>query len=227
MQSVSMRDMLDAGVHFGHQTRFWSPKMAPYIFGVHENIHIINLEETLPLFDEAMAFAQSLASNGKTILFVGTKRQARNVVARAATDCGMPYVNHRWLGGMLTNFRTIKGSVRRLQTLDDIAENGGADGLTKKEQLSLERERQKLERSLGGIKDMKSLPDALFVIDVGHEAIAVKEAKLLGIPVIGIVDTNASPDDIDYVIPGNDDSIKSISLYVEVLSDTVRGVRTT
>lgn len=225
MQSVSMRDMLDAGVHFGHRTRYWSPKMAPYIFGTHENTHIINLEESLPLFNEAMAFAESLAANGKTILFVGTKRQARSVVARTATDCGMPYVNHRWLGGMLTNFRTIKGSVRRLLTLEDMVENGGGEGLTKKEQLSLDREREKLDRSLGGIKEMKGLPDALFVIDVGHESIAVKEARLLGIPVIGVVDTNTSPDDIEYVIPGNDDSIKSINLYLETLSETIRSAR--
>lgn len=220
-----MRDMLEAGVHFGHRTRFWSPKMAPFIFGTHENIHIINLEESLPMFNEAMTFAQSLAANGKTILFVGTKRQARSVVARTATDCGMPYVNHRWLGGMLTNFRTIKGSVRRLLSLEDMVENGGGEGLTKKEQLSLDREREKLSRSLGGIKEMKGLPDALFVVDVGHESIAVKEAKLLGIPVIGVVDTNTSPEDIDYVIPGNDDSIKSINLYLETLSEAIRSAR--
>ncbi len=214
MSQVTMREMLECGVHFGHQTRYWNPKMAPYIFGSRNKIHIINLEKTLPMFNDALNFVGKLASNGGTILFVGTKRSARAAVQEAALSCGMPYVNHRWLGGMMTNFRTVRQSIRRLKELEELVKEGTLEErFVKKEVLSLRREMEKLERSLGGIKDMGSPPDALFVIDVGHENIAVTEARRLGIPVIGVLDTNNQPDGVDYVIPGNDDAIRAIRLY--------------
>jgi len=215
MSTVTMRQMLEAGVHFGHQTRYWDPKMSPFIFGHRNKIHIVNLEKTLPLYKDAMNFIGKLASNGGKIMFVGTKRSARETIREEAERCNMPYVNHRWLGGMLTNFKTIKQSIKRLKDLEAMAEDGSMDTrFNKKEALGLRREMEKLSRSLGGIKNMNGLPDALFVIDVGHEKIAVAEAKKLGIPVIAIVDTNNSPDDVDYVIPGNDDAIRAIQLYV-------------
>jgi small subunit ribosomal protein S2 len=216
-----MRQMLEAGVHFGHQTRFWNPKMAPYIFGDRSKIHIINLEKSLPLFKDAVNFTGSMAANRGMILFVGTKRSAQDVVREQAERCGMPYVNHRWLGGMLTNWKTVKQSIKRLKELETMSEDGTFDKLSKKEALTLKREMEKLERSLGGIKDMGRLPDAIFVIDVGHEKIAVAEAKKLGIPVIGVVDTNNSPDNIDYIIPGNDDAIRAIRLYGQGIADAV------
>jgi small subunit ribosomal protein S2 len=221
MATISMRQMLEAGVHFGHQTRYWNPKMAPYIFGARSKIHIINLEKTLPLYLEALNFTGRLASNGGKIMIVGTKRSAREATAEAALRCGMPYVNHRWLGGMLTNFKTVRQSIKRLKDLDLMAQDGSFERLVKKEVIGLRREMDKLERSLGGIKDMASLPDALFVIDVGHERIAVQEANKLGIPVIGVVDTNHSPDGISYVIPGNDDAIRSIQLYLGGVAEAV------
>ncbi|HHH46453.1 MAG TPA: 30S ribosomal protein S2 [Thiotrichales bacterium] len=221
MPEVTMRELLEAGVHFGHQTRFWNPKMAPYIFGERSKIHIINLEKTLPLLKEALNFAGSLAAKGGVILFVGTKRAAREAIEQEARRCGMPYVNHRWLGGMLTNFKTVKQSIRRLRELEEMAQDGTFDRLSKKEALMLRREMEKLERSLGGIKDMKTIPDALFVIDVGHEKIAVKEANKLGVPVIGVVDTNNSLEGVDYVIPGNDDAIRSIQLYCRLMADAI------
>ena len=221
MTDVSMRQMLEAGIHFGHQTRFWNPKMAPYIFGDRSKIHIINLEKTLPLFKDAMNFVGSLAANNGTILFLGTKRAAREVMQKEALRCGMPFVNYRWLGGMLTNFKTIKNSIRRLKDLEKVAKGTNVEKLSKKELLGLRREMDKLERSLGGIKDMQSLPDALFVIDVGHEEIAVKEANKLGIPVIGVVDTNSNPDGVDYVIPGNDDANRAIQLYAASVADAI------
>jgi len=208
-------------VHFGHQTRYWNPKMAPFIFGARGKIHIINLEKSLPLLNDAMGFVSKLASKRGTIMFVGTKRAASAAMEDEAKRCGMPFVSHRWLGGMLTNYRTIRASVKRLKQLENMQEDGGFDRLVKKEVLQLTRERDKLERSLGGIKDMKHLPDALFVVDVSHEDIAVKEARKLGIPVIAIVDTNCSPEDIDYVIPGNDDAIRSIRLYAQLAADAV------
>jgi len=215
MSTVTMRQMLEAGVHFGHQTRYWDPKMSPFIFGHRNKIHIVNLEKTLPLYKDAMNFIGKLASNGGKIMFVGTKRSARETIREEAERCNMPYVNLRWLGGMLTNFKTIKQSIKRLKDLEAMAEDGSMDTrFNKKEALGLRREMEKLSRSLGGIKNMNGLPDALFVIDVGHEKIAVAEAKKLGIPVIAIVDTNNSPDDVDYVIPGNDDAIRAIQLYV-------------
>ncbi|MDX1606271.1 MAG: 30S ribosomal protein S2 [Candidatus Competibacterales bacterium] len=221
MANVSMRQMLEAGVHFGHQTRYWNPKMAPYIFGERSKIHIINLEQTLPLFNDAMNYLGQLASKGGKIMFVGTKRAAREAVVEAATQCRMPYVNHRWLGGMLTNFRTVRQSIKRLKDLETMAEDGTFERLAKKEVIGLQREMEKLERSLGGIKHMPSLPDALFVIDVGFEKIAVREAQKLGIPVVGVVDTNNSPDGVDYVIPGNDDAIRAIQLYTQAAADAV------
>jgi len=221
MANVTMRQMLEAGVHFGHQTRFWNPKMAPYIFGERSKIHIINLERTLPLYTEAMNYLSSLAAKRGTILFVGTKRAAREAVGEEAARCGMPYVNYRWLGGMLTNYKTVRQSIRRLKELETMAQDGSMDRLSKKEALMLRREMEKLERSLGGIKDMNHLPDALFVIDVGHEKIAVNEASKLGIPVVGVVDTNNSAKGIDYVIPGNDDAIRAIQLYVHGAADAV------
>jgi len=221
MANVSMRQMLEAGVHFGHQTRYWHPKMAPYIFGDRNKIHIINLERTVPLYEEALNFIGSLAAKKKNILFVGTKRPAQQVIEEEAKRCGMPYVNQRWLGGMLTNFKTIRQSIKRLKDLEAMAQDGRLERFSKKEALGLKREMEKLERSLGGIKDMPGIPSALFVIDVGHEKIAVAEAKRLGIPVIGVVDTNNSPDGIDYVIPGNDDAARAIQLYVRGMADAV------
>ena len=227
MSDVSMRQMLEAGVHFGHQTRFWHPKMAPYIFGERNKIHIINLEQTLPLFIESTDFVGRLAAKRGRILFVGTKRAAQDAVEREATRCGMPYVNRRWLGGMLTNFKTVKQSIKRLKDIEALIEEGGLDRITKKEGLNLRRELDKLNRGLSGIKNMEGLPDAMFVIDVGHEKIAVAEAVKLKIPVIAIVDTNNSPDGCDYVIPGNDDAIRSINLYTGGIADAVLDARLT
>ncbi len=221
MADVSMRQMLEAGVHFGHQTRFWNPKMAPYIFGERNKIHIINLEKSLPLAREACAFIKATVADGGTVLFVGTKRAARESVRTQAARAEMPFVSQRWLGGMLTNYKTIRQSVKRLVTLEQMAEEGGFEGLTKKEILGLNREREKLERSLGGIKEMKSLPDVMFVIDVDHEDIAVREAQKLGIPVVAVVDTNCSPEGVDYVIPGNDDAMRAIELYASLVADAV------
>jgi small subunit ribosomal protein S2 len=220
MSEVSMREMLEAGVHFGHQTRFWNPKMRNFIFGERNKIHIINLEKTLPLYKDAINFIGSLAANRGNVLFVGTKRAARNIVREEAERCGMPYVNHRWLGGMLTNFKTVKQSIRRLKELEAMMEKG-IEGRNKKEILNMTRELEKLDRSLGGIKDMRGIPDALFVIDVGHEDIAIKEAVKLGIPVIGVVDTNNSPDNVDYIIPGNDDAIRAVTLYTKGIADSI------
>jgi small subunit ribosomal protein S2 len=221
MASVSMRQMLEAGVHFGHQTRFWNPKMAQYIFGERNRIHIINLEKTLPLYNDAAGFIRQVVADGGRVLFVGTKRSAREAVRQAAIRAGMPYVSHRWLGGMLTNFKTVRQSIKRLTNLDEMATNGALEQHSKREAQGLRREREKLERSLGGIKEMESLPDVLFVVDVGHEKIAIHEAKKLGIPVVAVVDTNCTPDDIDYVIPGNDDAMRAIQLYVEGVADAV------
>ena len=225
MTDVSMRQMLEAGVHFGHQTRFWSPKMAPYIFGARNKIHIINLERTLPMFRDALNFLGSVAADRGKILFVGTKRQAGKIVREQAQRCNCPYVDHRWLGGMLTNFKTVKNSIARLVELDEMVSSGATMGLTKKETLMLERERAKLDRSLSGIRDMKGLPDALFVIDVDHERIAVSEARKLGIPVVGVCDTNSSPEGIDHLIPGNDDAIRAIRLYLQEAADAVLEAR--
>jgi len=221
MSDVSMRQMLEAGVHFGHQTRYWNPKMGPFIFGHRNKIHIINLEKTVPLFQDAMNFLGTLAANGGRILFVGTKRAARDAIREEAARCGMPYVNHRWLGGMLTNFKTIRQSIKRLKELEAMFEDGSIDRFNKKEALTLSRERGKLEQSLGGIKNMEGLPDALYVIDVGHEKIAVTEANKLGIPVVGVVDTNNDPGRVDYVIPGNDDAIRAVRLYIAGAADAV------
>jgi small subunit ribosomal protein S2 len=218
--SVTMREMLEAGVHFGHQTRFWNPKMAPYIYGHRNKIHIINLEKTLPAFNDAMKFVRSLAAKRGTILMVGTKRQAREVVALEAHRCGMPFVDQRWLGGMLTNFKTVKGSLKKLKDMQAQVE-AGTEPSIKKEALMFQREIAKLEKDIGGIADMNALPDALFVIDVGYHKIAVAEAKKLGIPIIGIVDSNHSPIGIDYVIPGNDDSAKAVALYARAVADAV------
>jgi small subunit ribosomal protein S2 len=217
-----MRQMLEAGVHFGHQTRYWNPKMGTYIFGERNRIHIINLEKTLPLFNDAMNFVGKLAANGGKVLFVGTKRAAREAVREEASRCGMPYVNFRWLGGMLTNYKTVKQSVKRLKDLEAMSEDGSMDRkFSKKEALGMRREMEKLNRSLGGIKDMSQLPDALFIVDVGYEDIAVAEARTLGIPVIGVVDTNNDPEKIDYVIPGNDDAIRAVQLYVQGVAAAV------
>jgi small subunit ribosomal protein S2 len=215
-----MREMLEAGVHFGHQTRFWNPKMAPYIFGHRNKIHIVNLEKTLPMFEEAMKFVRQLSSRRGTILMVGTKRQAREIVAQEAQRAGVPFVDQRWLGGMLTNFKTVKASLKKLKDMQAQVETG-LDQLSKKEALLFQRELAKLEKDIGGIQDMNALPDALFVIDVGYHKIAVAEAKKLGIPVIGVVDTNHSPTEIDYVIPGNDDSAKAVALYARAVADAV------
>jgi len=222
MPKVTMRQMLEAGVHFGHQTRYWNPKMAPYIFGERNKIHIVNLEQTLPMFNDAMNFIGKLSARGGKIMFVGTKRSAREAIRESALACKMPYVDHRWLGGMLTNFKTVKQSIRRLKELEKMGEDGSFERLNKKEVLMLKREQEKLERSLGGIKDMKGLPDALFVLDVGYEKIAVQEAKKLGIPVVGVVDTNNPLTNVDYIIPGNDDAIRAIQLYLNAASDAVR-----
>ncbi len=219
--SVTMREMLEAGCHFGHQTRFWNPKMAPFIFGHRNKIHIINLEKTLPMFQDALKYVRQLAANRGTILFVGTKRQSREILAEEAGRAGMPYVDARWLGGMLTNFKTVKISIKRLKDMEAAKEAGALDTMSKKEALMFEREMEKLEKSIGGIKDMGGIPDAIFVVDVGYHKIAVTEANKLGIPVIGVVDTNHSPDGIDYVIPGNDDSSKAVALYVRGVADAI------
>ncbi|PKM28433.1 MAG: 30S ribosomal protein S2 [Gammaproteobacteria bacterium HGW-Gammaproteobacteria-12] len=216
-----MRDMLKAGVHFGHQTRYWNPKMGKYIFGARNKIHIINLEKTLPMFNEAQAFVEKLAAGKNKILFVGTKRSAGKIVREEAARCGSPFVDHRWLGGMLTNYKTIRASIKRLRELETQSQDGTFTKLTKKEALMRTRDLEKLDRSLGGIKDMGGLPDALFVIDVDHERIAITEANKLGIPVIGIVDTNSSPEGVDYIIPGNDDAIRAIQLYMGAMADAV------
>ncbi|HEX7605249.1 MAG TPA: 30S ribosomal protein S2 [Usitatibacter sp.] len=219
--SVTMRQMLEAGVHFGHQTRYWNPKMAPYIFGARNKIHIINLEKSLPMYQDALKYVRQLTANKGQILFVGTKRQAREIVKEEAQRAGAPYVDYRWLGGMLTNFKTVKGSIKRLKEMDAMIADGSMERLSKKEQLLNAREREKLERSLGGIKDMGGVPDALFVIDVGFHKIAVTEAKKLGIPIVGVVDSNNSLDGIDYVIPGNDDSTRAIRLYARGVADAI------
>ncbi len=221
MPQVTMRQMLEAGVHFGHQTRYWNPRMAPYIFGARGRIHIINLEKTLPMFNDAMNFVSGLAQKRGTLLFVGTKRSARDAVKEDAIRCGQPYVAARWLGGMLTNFRTVKQSIARLKEIEAMSTDGRFEKLVKHEVLQLGREREKLERSLGGIKDMGRLPDALFVIDIGHEDIAIQEAKKLGIPVIAVVDTNYDPSLVDYAIPGNDDAIRAVQLYTSAVADAV------
>ena len=219
--SVTMRQMLEAGVHFGHQTRYWNPKMAPFIFGDRNKIHIVNLEKTLPMFEEALKYAKTLAANKGRILFVGTKRQAREIVKEEAIRAGCSYVNHRWLGGMLTNFKTVKQSIKRMNEMQAVLEGEGLDKITKKEALNLRRDYEKLERSIGGIREMIALPDAIFVIDVGFESGAVVEATKLGIPIIGVVDTNNSTDNIAYVIPGNDDCSRAIRLYARGMADTI------
>ncbi|MEN1727001.1 MAG: 30S ribosomal protein S2 [Pseudomonadota bacterium] len=221
MPNVTMRQMLEAGVHFGHQTRYWNPKMEPYIFGARGKIHIINLEKTLPLVKESLDFVSRLASRRGNIMFVGTKRAAGQAIAEEAARCNSPFVSHRWLGGMLTNFRTVRQSINRLKELEQMETDGSFGRLVKKEVLQLTRERDKLQRSLGGIKDMNGLPDAMFVVDVGHESIAVAEARKLGIPVIAVVDTNHSPENIDYVIPGNDDAIRAVRLYAQLVADAI------
>lgn len=221
MTTVSMRDMLQAGVHFGHQTRFWNPKMEQYIFGARNKIHIINLEQTVPAFNEALAYLQQLASSNNKILFVGTKRAAGKIIQEQALRAGMPYVSNRWLGGMLTNYKTIRASIKKYRDLEQQKANGTFDKLTKKEALMRQREMNKLELSIGGIKDMAGLPDALFIIDVDHERIAIQEANKLGIPVIGVVDSNSDPDGVDFVIPGNDDAIRAIKLYITAAADAV------
>ena len=221
MTQVTMRDMLKAGVHFGHQTRYWNPKMGKFIFGSRNKIHIVNLEKTLQMFNEALAFVEKLAAGKNKILFVGTKRSASKIVREEASRCGMPYVDHRWLGGMLTNYKTIRASIKRLRDLETQSQDGTFAKLTKKEALMRTRDLEKLDRSLGGIKDMGGLPDALFVIDVDHERIAITEANKLGIPVIGVVDTNSSPEGVDYIIPGNDDAIRAVQLYLASMADAV------
>ena len=219
--NVSMRDLLQAGAHFGHQTRFWNPKMRQYIFGARNKIHIINLEHTVPALNDALNFANQLASKKNKVLFVGTKRAASNIIREQAQRAGQPYVDHRWLGGMLTNWKTLRQSINRLKDLQTQSQDGTFAKLTKREALERTREMDKLERALGGVKNMGGLPDALFVIDVDHEAIAIKEAKNLGIPVIGIVDTNSNPDNVDYVIPGNDDAIRAVTLYASAMADAI------
>ena len=219
--SVTMRQMLEAGVHFGHQTRYWNPKMAPFIFGDRNKIHIVNLEKTLPMFEDALKYVRQIAANKGRILFVGTKRQARDIVKEEAIRAGCSYVNHRWLGGMLTNYKTVKQSIKRLRDYEAMVADGSIERVSKKEALGLKREMEKLERSIGGIKDMGGLPDAIFIIDVGHESGAVTEAGKLGIPVIGVVDTNNSIDGITYIIPGNDDSSRAITLYARGVADAV------
>ncbi|WP_341503487.1 30S ribosomal protein S2 [Gallaecimonas sp. GXIMD4217] len=221
MANVTMRDMLKSGVHFGHQTRYWNPKMKQYIFGARNKVHIINLEQTLPMFNDALNYLSSVAGNKGKILFVGTKRAASEAVKEAASKCGQFYVNHRWLGGMLTNWKTVRQSIKRLKDLEAQSQDGTFEKLTKKEALMRSREMEKLEKSLGGIKDMGGLPDVLFVIGADHEHIAIKEANNLGIPVVAVVDTNSDPDGVDYVVPGNDDAIRAIQLYVNAVADTV------
>lgn len=218
---IEMRDLLQAGAHFGHQTRFWNPKMGPYIFGARNKIHIINLEHTVKAFNEALTYVNGLAAKKNKVLFVGTKRAASGVIREQAQRAGMPYVDHRWLGGMLTNWKTLRQSINRLKELEKQSEDGTFAKLTKREALERTRDMEKLERSLGGIKDMGGLPDAIFVVDVDHEAIAIKEAKNLGIPVIGIVDTNSNPDNVDYIIPANDDAIRAVTLYVTSIADAI------
>jgi len=225
MVDVTMRQMLEAGVHFGHQTRYWSPKMAPYIYGERNNIHIFNLDKSLPALDEAANYVGKIAAKNGRVLFVGTKRAARDPLREAADSCKMPFVNRRWSGGMMTNFKTVKQSVKRLLELESMREDGGMERLSKKEALGLQREYEKLDRGMGGIKNMERLPDALFVVDVGHERIAITEANKLGIPVVAVVDTNCSPDGIDYVIPGNDDAIRAIQLYVGAIAKAVQDGR--
>ncbi|HET7669982.1 MAG TPA: 30S ribosomal protein S2 [Burkholderiales bacterium] len=219
--SVTMRQMLEAGVHFGHQTRYWNPKMAPFIFGHRNKIHIINLEKTLANFQDALKFVRQLAANRGTLLFVGTKRQAREIMREEAQRAAMPFVDHRWLGGMLTNFKTVKQSIKRLREMETLQQEGGLERISKKEALGITREMEKLQRSLGGIKELQALPDALFVIDVGYQKGAIQEASKLGIPVVGVVDTNHSPEGIDYIIPGNDDSSRAIRLYARGIADAV------
>jgi len=221
MSVVSMRDLLEAGAHFGHQTRYWNPKMSQYIFGARNSIHIMNLEHTVPALEQAAEFVSNLASNKNKILFVGTKRSASKVIRTQAERCGMPYVNHRWLGGMLTNYKTLRQSIKKLRDLETKSQDGTFDKLNKKEALDLTRQMEKLERSVGGVKDMGGLPDAIFVVDVDHEDIAILEARKLGIPVIGVVDTNSNPDGVDIVIPGNDDAIRAIDIYARVIADAV------
>lgn len=225
MQQLSMRDMLQAGVHFGHQARFWSPKMAPYIFGARDGIHIINLDKTVSLFNDALKFVNKLGKKRSKILFVGTKSAAQSIIREQATRCGMPYVDHRWLGGMLTNYKTVRQSIKRLKELEVMRDNGTMQLVTKKEALTLTREMEKLDRSLGGIKDMNGLPDALVIIDAGHEKIAISEANKLRIPVIAVVDTNTDPKNIDYIIPGNDDAIRAIEFYTATIADTILEAR--
>jgi small subunit ribosomal protein S2 len=219
--SVTMREMLEAGVHFGHQTRYWNPRMAPYIFGHRNKIHIVNLEKTMEKYQEALKFVRQVSTNKGSVLFVGTKRQAREIVKEEAQRCGAPFVDYRWLGGMLTNYKTVKQSIKRLKEMESMVQDGSMDKLPKKEALQYQREIAKLDRSMGGIKDMNGLPDALFVIDVGYQKGAIAEAKKLGIPVIGVVDTNHSPEGVAYVIPGNDDSSRAIRLYVRGMADAV------
>jgi small subunit ribosomal protein S2 len=219
--SVTMRQMLEAGVHFGHQTRYWNPRMAPFIFGHRNKIHIINLEKTLEQYQEAVKFVRQLSSNKGSVLFVGTKRQARDIMREEAQRAGAPYVDYRWLGGMLTNFKTVKQSIKRLREMDQMVQDGSLEKMSKKEALTFQRELAKLERSLGGIKEMNALPDAMFVIDVGYQKIAVTEANKLGIPVVGVVDTNHSPEGVDYVIPGNDDASRAIRLYARGIADAI------
>jgi small subunit ribosomal protein S2 len=221
MAKTTMRQMLEAGVHFGHQTRYWNPKMGPFIFGKRNNIHIINLEQSLPLFNDALNYVSKLASQKGRILFVGTKRAAQDAIREDAERAGMPFVNRRWLGGMLTNYQTVRQSIKRLDAIQELIESGKTEGLKKKEVLDLTREQEKLEKSIGGIRKMGGLPDAMFVIDVDHERIAIKEAKKLGIPVIAVVDSNSDPDGIDYVIPGNDDSMRAIRLYTANIADAI------
>lgn len=225
MPNITMRQMLESGVHFGHQTRYWNPKMGTYIFGIRHGIHIINLEYSLPLYRESLNFVMNLAANRGKVLFVGTKQAAQEIIREEATRCKMPYVDYRWLGGMLTNYKTIRQSIKRLKELLEMRDSGMMENLTKKEAITMQREINKLEMSLGGIKDMGGLPDALFVVDVGHEKIAISEAKRLGIPVIGIVDTNNSPDGIGYMIPGNDDSVRAIRLYAQGIADAILEAR--
>jgi len=225
MAKVSMRDMLQAGVHFGHQTRFWNPKMRPFIFGARNGVHIINLEKTVPMFDDALNFISSVAAKKGKILFVGTKRAASEAVKESAASCDQFYVNHRWLGGMLTNWKTVRQSIKRLKDLETQAQDGTFDKLTKKEALMRTREMEKLEKSLGGIKDMGGLPDVLFVVDAEHEHIAIKEANNLGIPVVSVVDTNSNPDGVDYIVPGNDDAIRAVQLYLSAAAAAVNSAR--
>lgn len=225
MSNVSMKDLFEAGAHFGHRTRYWNPKMAPYIYGARGGIHIINLEKTLPMLDDAINFVGTIAANGGNIMFVGTKRSACDTIKKAAEDCGMPYVNHRWLGGMMTNYKTIRQSVRKLHNMRKAEENGALAGMTKKEILNMRKEQVKLEASLGGIAEMRRLPDVLFVADVGYESIALQEAKVLGIPVVGIVDTNNTPEGVDYIIPSNDDSVRALQLIINAVSEGIKNAK--